>query len=710
MNASTSAPAPGSTRSANLLAATVLVLALTAIVGLLIFLGSRASTRMDVTSTRQHLLSPQTRAILSRLDRSLTLVVATDLRQTSPAARQRLIDVLDKFSNASERLSVRMIDTGSSAGIAQFDATLVQLANDDKAAIARSSDAIASATGMAEEFSRALDDLAGLLMAVGEASGSPGDRARQVWENQAAITRVDAEDLRKASRDSRAVMQQNAPGLPIPLLDVAARPLRTAFDRSAGNLSALAGAAEAVLGAPAATEAVKTRLRPISQALPAQRNRAARVVSALDQAVRLPILTVAHAIEKTRAILLIDSSPASDDGRPRLTAIDADALLPSDPAAAAIDLRSRSEELIATAIGAMSNPYRPVVVLVHPLGQRLSPDFNELAEIRNRLAMRGIDLLEWAVALDRDMPTIPTIGGSSVRRPVVFVSLSRDVRTPEDATRMGRLADAISQIIASGKPLLLSVNPSTLPGSGAPDPMVAFLPAMGLTADSGRTLMEETRTANARVVAPEQLITDPGSAHPIAACLNGLRTALLWPIALTLKDDPPSGAAATPLISIAARPGIWAESEWQPYRQVPASQRGMVTNPPAKDSPQDRAGDGKPWLVAAAIERTQPDFAGTQRIVVVGSNGWFLDQVLRLYVTVDGKPVAATPGNAELFLSSIAWLAGQDELLVRSASAQAAPTIGNLSPGQLSALRWLLIAGLPAGTLVLGLLYRAWRG
>ncbi|MCW5764981.1 MAG: hypothetical protein KIT68_03280 [Phycisphaeraceae bacterium] len=696
----------GARRARNTLAAAVLMLAVTAIAGLAVFLGTRVSARFDVTATREHALSPQTVAVLARLNHPVTLVIATDLRTVSGPARTRLTDVLDKFTRATPHLRIVTIDTASAAGVAEFDGLLDQIAQSDAPIIDAAAKAVAAGSAVAEDLANGLDALSAALLTTG---GAAGERAKAVWENLAAVARVDAGDLRAAAREAARLAAGKAEGLPVPPLDQACRLLRSTFERTATNLASLAGTLDAVRNSPQTSAELKAAATNAAQSVPTLRDRAARTGVALDRAGRIPVLAVARTVQRSRAVLLVDSAPAPiDDPRPRVTAIDADALLPSPAAGeAALDQRARAEELVASAIGVMLSPVRPVVVLVHPLPQKLAPDFAELTEFASRLSLRGIELVEWATALDREPPIIPPTA-SGARRPVVYVSLSLEVRAPEDAARLGRLGDALAQLVASGRNVLISVNPSTLPGVGAPDPCVSFLEPLGLRVDSGRPLMEEVRSAGARAVSPDQYTTDPGAGHPIARTIAGLRTLLLWPLAMSAAPTP--GVRIEPVITLPDRPGLWAESEWQPYRQVPAGQRAQVTNPPAKDSSRDGAGDGSPWTVAAAIERTSAEFPGTQRLLVVGSNGWFVDGVLRLSAVVDGKPFAITPGNNELLLASVAWLAGQDELLARSASAMSAPTIPNLSSGQIAALRWLLIAGVPGAVLVLGVLYRAVRG
>jgi hypothetical protein len=114
--------------------------------------------------------------------------------------------------------------------------------------------------------------------------------------------------------------------------------------------------------------------------------------------------------------------------------------------------------------------------------------------------------------------------------------------------------------------------------------------------------------------------------------------------------------------------------------------------------------------VSAAVERTVSGVDRPQRLVVIGSNSWFTDQVMGEAASVDGRIVPANPGNLELMEASIYWLAGQDDAIAQSATARAVPLIRSLDPGMLSLLRWLAIAGLPGAVLALGVAWRLARG
>lgn len=100
----------------------------------------------------------------------------------------------------------------------------------------------------------------------------------------------------------------------------------------------------------------------------------------------------------------------------------------------------------------------------------------------------------------------------------------------------------------------------------------------------------------------------------------------------------------------------------------------------------------------------------TQRLIVIGANGWFIDRYAFRTSPVDGRIIVAYPGNLELFEASIAWLAHQDEMIAQSPTARLLPVVKPLNDGTLLTLRWVFVAGLPVLTLLFGVLHRWLRG
>src|SRR5262249_55773474 len=154
------------------------------------------------------------------------------------------------------------------------------------------------------------------------------------------------------------------------------------------------------------------------------------------------------------------------------------------------------------------------------------------------------------------------------------------------------------------------------------DPMLDALGPLKISAESARPLLQEFAGPKGRVVSSDLLVTDPKGTHPIAGTMQGIVTRIPWPIPMKIADDHPG--TVTPFIVVDNAGGtIWAESDWLGFRQTPPAQRQYLANPPAKDSSRDD-GDG-PWNLGVAVDRFLPGNAARQRMVVVGSNGWFLD-------------------------------------------------------------------------------------
>ncbi len=711
----------------------VLLLAVTATCLFAGLIASRASVRLDVTATREHRLSPRTAALLERVTEPHEIVVAGNLSGLDRLTAQRSRDVLDALTHASPHIRVTTIDTATAKGLEEYDALLLRQAELSREALERMAGQVDGAAESAAWLADALEALSPALLDAGQeartaAAGEPGlAQLPAYFEQRAAVARVQAQDLRAGVENARAALDRSIGRAPIPAADDAARVLRPLLASAAEDAARLHGDLREVAGVEQLPEALRSACRSMLSSAEAIRDRAARAVASLDAVRYPPILAAARNLERAGGALVIGPPAAAEAGgkggplqaAPGLISINFEALFPArtpgaDPAAAAPDQRFRAEELLGTAIASLNNPEAPIVVLVHGAPIRLAPNYTLVSLLRDRLRLRGMDLAEWAPALDPQPPALTELNPTG-KRPVVYVSISTDASSADGATRMGRLASALEGIVADGKPLLLAALPSTLPSIGEADPMVSFLAPLGVRVDTARPVMRQYQTPQGRVVLPELLIADAAGAaaggeaeeHPIASILRGLPTHLTWPV--PIRVDEGAEATVTPLLAVAAGPETWAESDWVDFSRVPAEHRSRVANPPAPDSARDdRQG---PWTLAAAVERRLPHRADPQRLVIVGSNGWFFDDITaRTAGVVDGRTVHQAPGNLELFEAAVYWLAGQDELIAASPAARAVPLIPTLSADRLSAIRWLLVLGLPALTLLAGVAYRLLRG
>ncbi len=701
----------------------VLLVAATASLVVANVLAGRFSVRLDATSTREHRLSPRSADLMGRLRGEYEVVIAAPLRDRRTIDQQsldRVRDVLDRFGRAGAVKST-LIDTGSPSGVADFDALLKRLADRDSTNIKRQTDVLTGALTGINELADWLEALSPRLQTVKDSIPETAPAAatnRSYFEQRAAEVGHNAQSLRELAAKAKAALAATTGPLPIADTDRASAPLRQPVADLQAGLSDIADNVRRFAGAESMPAAARDLARPLAEQVAQGRDRAAIIRDALDRAGKIDLLRVARVLERGNAALVIGPPEAG------LTAIELDRLLPPPAALTAqsgvrADVARNAEELIATALATLAQPIKPIVVFVHGTPSRGLLQSSDYTGLLDRLALRGIDAVEWAATVDAEAPSLARLDPSG-KRPVVCVAVSTDVTRnppvkgqngPERAAKLGR---AISAIVSQGHALMLSLDPSTLPTIGEPDPMVACLSSFGLTADTGRTLLKERFTADGRHVDAAQSLVAAESENPIARAVRGLPTRFEWPIAIKSSDgktppgaEPPSrDARSTPLFVIDDK-AVWNESQWLTYWQARIQDHDAFPNKPTRDAQRDES--GVPWNVVVAATRPiegQPD----QRLVVVGSNTWFMDRIAQERVLVDGRPALTSPGNAELFEAAVYWLAGQDEMIAPSATARAVPLIRPLSGGTLLAIRWLAIAGLPGAVLLLGMVWRLLRG
>lgn len=699
----------------------VLLLAVTACCMFAGLIADRHPVHIDVTGTREHRLSDRTRGILAKLEGDHEIIVTMNSAATDPRAARRTRDVLDTFERETPRLRTTVVDIATEDGHAQLDAALNRLAERSKREIEESQAALDSVVDALPELAASMDRLSKSLEAAiedGTGAGPNADALRRFMADAAAIFRLQSQELLGAIEPCRNAIRQPIGRSPVPAIDSAAGAIQTPLNRMLAQLTDFQQSADAAIraGDDVVPESAKQRLRPAVGEAPRIKDRAARLLAVLERQPKLSIVTVARVLERSSAAIVVGPSRTSQPGQPAprtLTAVDIDSLFPpltagGDAGSLSIDLRARTENLLGSALASLSDTLAPIVVLTHAEGARFSPGFDRFVELATRLRMRGIDLAEWATALDDGPPDLGAINPGG-KRPVVYAVLYTPGPSVEAATRLARLARVVENLYGTGKPLLFSVTPSTLPAIGQPDLMVDFFTSSGVSIDSGRPLMRQVGTPAVPAVAADVLVSATEATHPIIGAIRGLRVRLPWALSIHLDRAKLNGGRTTALLTVRPDGRTWAESQWTDFAAVPAAKRSMIRpqDLPKQDSARDD-GNG-PWIVAAAVERPMAE-GSPQRLVFVGSNTWFRDDVAEAAELVGNRVRLINPGNSELFEAAVYWLAFKDSSIGASPEAREVSVIPNdLSPGLLSALRWLLVAGLPVAILFAGAIWRIVR-
>lgn len=670
-------------------------------------LAERHLPRFDVTATGEHRLSPRAAAVLGKLESPARLVIATDLRKVSPEAMRDTTDVLDRFSK-SGKVDVSLLDSTSPDGQQAFRTLLRDLTEADKPTLdAQAASVRATAITAVDLAKAAQGELSTLLLGLRDAiggGGTAGEAARQTLEQRAAAARLAGRDVQSSLAKLEETMAFTIGDVQVTAADRGADLLKKQL-RAAGEQMGVTGAELRRLAKQPLGDALTARAASLAERFSSERDRFGVAADALSR-VRPPAsLRLARALSQNAGAILLPPTHAGSEP----VALPLDELFPQRErvarAGAKADNRRRVEEQITAALASVLQTARPIAVFTHAEEQLYVADAPFLEKLRDHLALRGMDVVEWSVLLEPEPTQLSRLDPSG-QRTVVYVVMPPDSTATARASegrggieRSQRLGAALDKLLASGKNVLLSVNPSIQRTYGDTDPIAAAIKPLGIEPASGKPIMTELASEGGRTVETDRaVVADIDGAHVILGAIRGLPTYLPWPIGLTLSAE---SKEATAVLRLAASENAWGESRWLLLWQTPRQQRGRLGEMPKFDASQDERG---PWTLAAAVERVH--VGAKQRVVVVGSSGWFFDTITQAAASVDGRVVAQFPGNMELFDASLLWLTGGDDLIAQSPQADAVPLVGSIDPQRLLVLRLLLILGVPMVVLALGVVHR----
>lgn len=687
-------------------------------------LATRYAMRVDVTNTRDQLLSPRTAMVMERMDGPYRIVVAADMAAADRGARKRLEAILSEMRRASLTFSATTIDTGSARGMEDYRALLRDLVSRDQAVLMAHGEVVETGRTAARGLATWLNDTASpSITAIEQALpglDEPSQKFRQSIQQSSARSRILARALGEAVGRAADAMRRQLGDLPLPATDTATKELVQALEPVVAWMTQASDELDAYAKQRATDGPSAELARDLVTPLRQRRDQAAITLDSLRRLSRPDILRIADVLEKGEAALII-GPPSVGIG-----ALELSTILPPPSATAlpgaAGDQSRRVEEVLGTALATLMSPTRPILVIVHAEPRPFIDSVQIFTALSQRLRSRGIDVIEWACLVDTEPPGLASLNPKG-ERPVVYSTLSPDSSTSSrvegeqtGAQRAQRLGEVLTRIADAGSPLLISINPSLLPTYGQADPTVAVLERFGLAAESGRPLLRETTTPRGRLVETELMVIAPDGSHPIQAGIRGLTTLIPWPV--TLYERAPDGnarATVTPLLTIAPSETLWLESQWLRLWRTPRDQRSLVPDPPTFDEgtdgrwPDGKPGSKRPWIIAAASERAELN-KPIQRLVAVGSNSWNIDQITQRGMSVDGRIVPANPGNTELMEASVLWLAGEGGLIAQSPEAVSVPVVGNIAEAEARYVRLGLILGLPLLMLLMGITYRVIRG
>ncbi|RNC82036.1 MAG: hypothetical protein ED559_09705 [Phycisphaera sp.] len=690
-------PAPTHNRSTRVLVTVIGLLVVVFIVIVLNILSARFSARFDVTRTGALKPSDQTRAILASLSGESEVILAANLVAPGRdrAAMSRVLDMIDELDKSSADVRTTIINTGTPAGIEQYQALIDRLSSERAEETRASVDVARSAMGALERLAQQMQGWAEPVQALAK-EHAPNRSGESPWRGelsqQAAYLRVAANDVERVRQFADQHLSQSLGETAVPNVSAARDLISEAHSRLTQIVTSqledlLIRAQDPNLSTEGSASA-----NSLALVMQTALDETAIVVDAFTSS-PLPVLSrVAAALASAEAVLVI--GPTGED----ITAIRIEDLIPAAaPGQARIDAGRRAETLIGSALAVTSGASpETTVVLIHGTDTLILSKQSQMAKLLDAMALRGIKWIEWPVSISPERPAEVALAANEPGTVYVVVGMSMTTSGgPERAIRVGAV---LGELIESGENVLVSLSPSTMQGMGEDDPMATPLEVFGLTADTGRPTLLDRPIGDRRFVEWEQQIVPAESGHPLADVIEGLTTRLVWPIAIDRSSEIGS---AWPLIRTSDA-NVWREAEWAGYWTERDTNRHNIANPPAPGGPRDDAVEDGAF--AWAVEREHN--SATQRAVVVGSHLWLFDYYARRTTQVGGSVVETSPGNTELALAAVKWLAGRDSTIARSAESESFPIIQPLSEARLSAARWFFMGGLPLLVLIVGAVVR----
>ncbi len=657
---------------------TVAAVAAAALAVLINWIGYRQFVRFDFTATRQYSLSPQTLKVLEALEGQYR--IATLFSRGGPYVEQAR-DLVDEYDRYAPRLTAQHIDPGRELGRMEdfFNllreryqeqlGTLGQVVKDGRDALSRTGQSTSMLLGPLRSLLQSPDltdnELKSFLQSVAQAFGRFGT------DFDAVDKQVDQMINHPLPRYTQA--KSTLENL---LVELHEKVFSLAIDRLTTAVEADAMPTPVEERLLEITDRLKTIDQEIDTAVLALNNAPVvedydKLISQLDhpEAVVLIGPVQIQVISLSEMFRQPDPNQVQPGQQPQL--------------------RFQGEEKITGSLVSMNLKHRPMVVFVSSgQNQALGPR-GQFEQVAARLRNVNFHVQQWSPVaqpgpMGQPMPPAarpePEPGQKAVW--IVLPSQAPNPMNPAAAGGNQQVADLLSQRLEAGDTALVMISISPMARFGTTDPIAQTLASWGITPQTDRLVLRQIVLPDHRTRASSQLdVRQWPEKLPITAALAGMPGVFVQASPLVLGSGDGQNVRVWPLVQVSGD-DLW-------------TQRDLESNPNPKLDP---ATSGGPFVIAAAAQRDD------KRLVVVGDPVWATDQITGM--GPQGLPAeifgAAFPANAELFVNSVYWLAGLDQLIAASPRTQDIRRVGPMTHTALVTLRWALLLGMPAAAGVAG--------
>lgn len=709
---------------------------------------ARQWVRYDLTSTRRYSLSPQTRSVLASLDdrhRVVTMLGGPDEDDTRV---QEVRDLIDEYARASGLVESEHLDLARDVDRrSELLAEMASLYADDTRAVR---DALAESLPESAALAESLGTIQADLQSVLDAGVVTNQRDQQALYdlNSQYLRLQEAYNTYARHRDEQlgddAIDRLGDDGL---VSDDSGEPLPD-YVLLLAHLQQwhLAVRQQLLPLTDTTVQQVGGRVRSPQVASPEQRNRvleARNTLAQIQQSIRQPHAGQPPLLEQSanalrRLLLRTDQMPQHyDDARAVLSDRPCVLVLSGDRARvipSALFYRGiqgvettdsdaqeqfLGEEQLTGALVSMSLAPPPRVIFVRSntgrpalsIGTGETRTLGDYSHVAQRLRAVGIEVAEWAYDPHPSKAPERRAGQRVVWVVLPFLKPIPGQPQTMDQTLKASVVGYIRERLGAGDSAMLMLGPNTfadpqrrddllaLPGINdaglADDPLLGLLREWGIAAqvytNAYRVAQED---AEGRPIAPAAFsftVSRWPEGGALGQSLDGIATFFGQAYPIALSDTP--GVTHTPLVEL-TDPTMWL--------QEPPGPQAVMGQPLDIDEARKRSR----VLLGVAAER------GAARLITVGDPLWATDGVTTQGIMPDGRTLPRLadqpgayilyPGNSELFINSVYWLTGHDELIAASPRTQDIRRIPALETGQLRTYRTLLSAGVPAVIFLIG--------
>jgi ABC-2 type transport system permease protein len=605
-------------------------------------------TRIDATGSRTYTLSDQTTSFLQSLDEPWRMVVLIDETLTERSTTKQVDEVLRRYEEASEMMSVDRIDPANPTSIHAYEVLLQDVMEIYAVELQNAEAAIRQGTKTFQEL---------MTFASSESAWSELVSQLEVTAKELETLNTMTTSLALLGRDGKLILDEVDKAMfidlakPLPRLAIARDILAAANGRWSRELSEVAWWLQENRSGELALAAKEEAV--------AFESMAAKLAESDDTLRRLGRLEFGElAVQITEGQGAILMSPT------RAMMISAKLLFPTGRSSSGIaqDQRFRGEQIISSALRSLIVEEVPQIVFVHAEEQSLlikNKEGVDIAAVQGLLESSRFRVLEWIPA-DGVRPSLDD-------GPTVYVVIPPSSRAGlEISQREQALLDAVYGLLAGNESVMLNVQPSLLPRYGQVDPWSLLLKQVGIEANTSKVILQQVATGPQQVyIQRAQLIERSVGNHAIARAVDSRR--IYMPLPLEIYGG-------VSLLAITPDEDRWLDENW-----------AVETDAAGKTRFQEDVS------VASAVVHHD-----NARAIIVGSGGWLLswaaDRALQLG---DGQVTMANPGNSEFLLASVAWLAGLDDWIAASPLGQQSSRIEGLTSKMYTVWLVILILGIP---------------